>query len=294
LHHIVHPDPCHPIANFTHVLPTATGDLTVPPRQEITEFDPAKTHAKLAGLDGNIVTLRRLRDWPSLKAAVDAKIAEQAAFVAWWDTGPGQRQHENQHTLLVNAAAGGPLPVAEAETQTGISQQTVSRWRTALADRDAYTQRILLGAHRAAFLAPADDPAMLRPQPGRDGPDFWATPDDLIAAFIKHVLPLLPPDRAIWECAAGSNRLAAAIAHAGRRVFVSDKYPTDDLPLRDFLTTRPPAPDTIAATNPPFNILNEFLARGSELLDEGLARAPDQVPAFRRGLAADRAAAATE
>jgi hypothetical protein len=114
-----------------------------------------------------------------------------------------------------------------------------------------YRRQIILGAHRAAALAPdTGDPAMLRPQPERDGPDCWAMPDDLIAAFIAYVLPLLP-EGPIWECAS----------------FVSDRYPQDETPPRDFLTVGPPARGVIAATNPPFNALNEFLARGDALLD---------------------------
>jgi hypothetical protein len=28
---------------------------------------------------------KRIKDWPALEAAVDAKIAEQVQFIAWWD-----------------------------------------------------------------------------------------------------------------------------------------------------------------------------------------------------------------
>ena len=44
--------------------------------------------------------------------------------------------------------------------------------------------------------------AALRPQPKREGPDHWATPDCLTAALVTHILPDLPP-APVWEPAAG-------------------------------------------------------------------------------------------
>ena len=63
--------------------------------------------------------------------------------------------------------------------------------------------------------------AALRPQPKRDGPDRWPTPDYLTAALVTHILPSLP--RApVWEPAAGDGALVRAIEATGYRIFAGD------------------------------------------------------------------------
>jgi hypothetical protein len=114
------------------------------------------------------------------------------------------------------------------------------------------------------------DPASLRPQPRRDGHDFWATPHCLINALIKHVLPKLPA-AAIWECAAGDGRLAQAMRAAGYTVLASDIEPrAEGIERRDFLSGESPPGGLIVVTNPPFNAIDRFLAGGLQLLDDGL------------------------
>jgi hypothetical protein len=112
----------------------------------------------------------------------------------------------------------------------------------------------------------ATDPAAVRPQPRRVGPDFWPTPTSLIAALQSHVLPGLP-EGAIWEPAAGDGRLARAMIGAGRTVIQSDLYPQDGGKPYDFLVGEPPVAGSIVITNPPFTLSEEFLARGLALLD---------------------------
>jgi hypothetical protein len=103
--------------------------------------------------------------------------------------------------------------------------------------------------------------AALRPQPKRDGPDHWSTPDCLAAALVTHILPSLP--RApIWEPAAGDGALVRAIEAAGNRVF-----PTDISTGQDFLTSSPPSVCQSLVTNPPFNRLDQFLQRAVSLVD---------------------------
>jgi hypothetical protein len=106
--------------------------------------------------------------------------------------------------------------------------------------------------------------AALRPQPRRQGPDAWQTPASLIDALITYVLPTLPMG-IIWEPAAGDGRLADAMRAAGREVVATDLR-GDRL---DFLRDDLPAPRRFAAivTNPPFNRLDEFIARGLHLMD---------------------------
>jgi hypothetical protein len=140
------------------------------------------------------------------------------------------------------------------------------------------------------------DPAALRPQPAREGVDWWGTPPDLIDALVHYVLPLLP-DSPVWECAAGDGRLARTIAATGRHVTTTDIAPQHpDVLLCDFLTSPPPLTQPIACTNPPFRLLDKFIARGLALLDSGQISALvlllrcDALTAAGRAFALNRAA----
>src|ERR1700759_3813017 len=61
--------------------------------------------------------------------------------------------------------------------------------------------------------------AALKPQPKRDGADFWPTPESLIGALVQCVLRDLPKGP-IWECACGDGRLVSAMQNAGRVVIL--------------------------------------------------------------------------
>jgi hypothetical protein len=76
-------------------------------------------------------------------------------------------------------------------------------------------------------LARRKDPCAYRPQPVRDGTDFWPTPPCLTNALVQFVLPGLPAGN-LWECAAGDVRLARALRAAGRPALASDIDPQDD------------------------------------------------------------------
>jgi hypothetical protein len=98
-------------------------------RHDVAAFKPEQTREKLAELEGDIVRFRALKDWPQLEKAVAAKIEEQKAFVANWDTTVGQ---QGRHV----AAAQHELSVDEAWDAWGIRKDTVSRWRTSLKHPD--------------------------------------------------------------------------------------------------------------------------------------------------------------
>lgn len=115
------------------------------------------------------------------------------------------------------------------------------------------------------------DPPAARGQPKRDGPDFWPTPACLITALVRYVLPELPPG-SIWDCAAGDGRLVRAMAEAGRTVVGTNRYPQDGNAPHDFLTDPPPWADTVIVTNPPGNQIDKFLARCTELFDQGAVK----------------------
>lgn len=52
--------------------------------RELEQFDPERHRLKLAALDFGIEEAKRLKEWPTLEAAVDAKMEEQRNFIAWW------------------------------------------------------------------------------------------------------------------------------------------------------------------------------------------------------------------
>src|SRR6516162_8991742 len=54
-------------------------------QSEIVKFRPDQTRMKLGAIKGAIGTARKIKDWKALDRAIDELIAEQQAFVAWWD-----------------------------------------------------------------------------------------------------------------------------------------------------------------------------------------------------------------
>jgi hypothetical protein len=121
---------------------------------------------------------------------------------------------------------------------------------------------------------PVRDKAALRPQPARAGDDWFPTPDCLITALIRYVLPEI--QGAIWEPAAGDGRLADAMRDAGRDVLATDLFPrAPGIARLDFPHDNPPseACGRAIVTNEPYRELNRFLTRGHQLLDRGFASA---------------------
>jgi hypothetical protein len=107
----------------------------------------------------------------------------------------------------------------------------------------------------------------LRPQPARQGPDFWPTIcPALRRASVDHALPLLSGP--IWECAAGDGHLVREFVAAGYEAYGSDLYPQDGTEPIDFLTDIPPLTGAAVVTNPPSRLADEFITRGLELFDQ--------------------------
>jgi hypothetical protein len=128
---------------------------------------------------------------------------------------------------------------------------------------------------RAKIWLGNSDPSARRPTPKRTDKDFWPTPPELQTALIRYVVPLLP-EGPVWECAAGDGALADALIQTGREVILSDIDPQRRGIMRlDFLKDDPPAATrgSLAITNPPFNIMDEFCKRALALLDAGHLRA---------------------
>jgi hypothetical protein len=149
------------------------GALEIRRGRAVTVFDPALTREKLAHLDGDIVTFRQLGEWPALERAVDEKVEEQAAFVANWDERVGINKAPGRGKTNALRRA---FSVADAEAAWGIIQQTVSRWRNALRDRERYRAKIILGAYRPALFAADNHRAQ------GTGENEWFTPSQYVEA----------------------------------------------------------------------------------------------------------------
>jgi hypothetical protein len=100
----------------------------------VAEFKPQEAKRLDAKADGIIKYARQVRDWPLLGEAVEAKIEDQSEFVRWWEETVGVRHGGDTK----NADRRSCLTVDTAEDLTGITQQTVSKWRKRLKDRDKY------------------------------------------------------------------------------------------------------------------------------------------------------------
>ena len=154
----------------------------------IVPFEPRQTHIKDAKLQAVIDYAQRVHDWPTLEAAVDLKIAEQRDFVAWWDQTVGVRLRPGgSDGGALNADLRSTVSKDDAEAQTGISQQTVSRWRKALKDEASeakYRARLLGAAYRAAMLTDAeeeeDEDEAFNHRAQGTGENEWYTPAEYI------------------------------------------------------------------------------------------------------------------
>ena len=97
-----------------------------------TQFKPEDAKVNDAKADAVIDFAKKVKDWPTLETAVDQKMEDQAEFVRWWDetvsvnqsAGRGNKTRTDQRTFSME----------DAESQTGISHQQVSKWRQRLKD----------------------------------------------------------------------------------------------------------------------------------------------------------------
>jgi phage N-6-adenine-methyltransferase len=148
-------------------------DLVVLADRKVAVFDPSRVRAGQAKLDALITYAMKVKDERLLAEAVDAKIAEQAEFVAWWDVSvrrPGQGNNSD-HELFSRD---------DAEARTGILQPQVSRWRKLIADAPRYRDRVLAAAFSKAGMA-----AEANHRAEGTGENEWFTPAQYVAAARK-------------------------------------------------------------------------------------------------------------
>lgn len=135
-----------------------------------TQFNPETSETKQAQADAIIEYARRIRDWPLLEQAVEAKIDEQAEFVRWWD----ERVRPAGQGIVAGSATF--LSTDDAERLTGFDKKRVSRIRKRLKDPDIYRQQLYGAAWKKAF--PEDVDHNHRAQ--GTGENEWYTPSQYI------------------------------------------------------------------------------------------------------------------
>jgi hypothetical protein len=128
----------------------AIANTTAQHHHQIIRFNPAKYRLQQAACDYGIKEARRIKDWAMLEQAVDAKIAEQIKFIAWWYANVsinygGDRKHHQ-------VSGSRYLPYREAERLTGMKQPRISELRQRLQHPDEYRLHLLGAAYRAAML----------------------------------------------------------------------------------------------------------------------------------------------
>lgn len=114
-------------------------------------FDPAQSREKLVKIEAAIEAAKKLKNWDVVRAATDAKVEEQADFVAWWKGTVTVRQSPGRGGNKSSADRGTILTMADAEAQTGIKNQQVSRWSRDMKDMDAYKEAVYGRAYARAM-----------------------------------------------------------------------------------------------------------------------------------------------
>jgi len=119
------------------------------------------------------------------------------------------------------------------------------------------------------------DPSAYRPQPRRDGPDFWPTIDRGLQNMMVFVCCRRSRPRSRYgKRRRGSGHLVDPLRRHRQLVIATDLFPDPDRPdiaCHDFLHGAPP-PETRGAvmmTNAPNSQLSEFQTRGLALIDAG-------------------------
>jgi phage N-6-adenine-methyltransferase len=115
--------------------------------REVEQFDPERHRLKVAALDYGIDEAKRIKNWPKLEEAVDAKIDEQRRFVGWWDSAVREGGRPNK-----NLPSTREVSMRDAEKLTGMRNQRVSDLGKRLTNPDKYRLDLLGAEYRAAFL----------------------------------------------------------------------------------------------------------------------------------------------
>ena len=126
-------------------------ELTQASPTHIAPFAPQEFRATQAKLDALIAYATEVKDWPLLDEAIDAKLDQQGRVVAWW--GETVRSAGNPSISQKR----GKLAMRDAEDQTGLRNQQISRWGKSLEQPDQYREKLRLAAYRKAGLEPEEN-----------------------------------------------------------------------------------------------------------------------------------------
>ena len=181
----------------------ADGVITVATTgRDLAAFKPAATKTRQDVLKAAANYAVRLRDWDAVEQAVSQQVDEQADFVAWWDANVG-KNHGGDRS---KSAGRGTCSMADAEAQTGISNQQVSRWRkaTEAKNRDKYVAQLVAAAKKKAMIVTADNH---RAQ--GTGENEWYTPaaDIALAKNVLGTIDLDPASSPMANVKVGAKRI---------------------------------------------------------------------------------------
>lgn len=105
----------------------------------------------------------------------------------------------------------------------------------------------------------------------REKDDFYETPQNAVRNFLdcylkrdKEVL-----DNTIWECACGEGAISKVLEEYGLEVISTDFVDRGYGTQQDFIIAKAPQMRFDIITNPPFKLINEFLLKAFELVNEG-------------------------
>jgi phage N-6-adenine-methyltransferase len=142
----------------------------------LSQYEPEGIKKRQAQADGLAEYARKIRDWPLLEDAIDAKIEDQREFVRWWDENVGVRHGAGRGNK--NNADPRSFSAEDAEAETGISQQQVSKWRKWLKKPQEYKAKLYGSAYAKAMAEKAMSD--VRGTTGT-GENEWFTPPEHIA-----------------------------------------------------------------------------------------------------------------
>jgi hypothetical protein len=119
---------------------------------EITQYDPTQTAPRVAFIDAGRKYAQRIRNWDEMDAAIDALIAEQRKFVAWWTATVTTRQSAGRGVNELSIAdQQSTISVEVATRETHITAAQVCRWRKALDDEDDYRAKLRAPSYKRAM-----------------------------------------------------------------------------------------------------------------------------------------------
>ena len=105
----------------------------------------------------------------------------------------------------------------------------------------------------------------------REKDDFYETPQSAVRNFLncylkrdKEVL-----DNTIWECACGEGAISKVLEEYDLEVISSDVVDRGYGERKDFLTSSSPYAKYDILTNPPFKLINQFLDKSFEIVNDG-------------------------